>query len=250
MITNTQRILYEDGYYPAYQKNTEKKIYNLGYHYQIEKFKEVHTSQVWRVECNNGLVTYFSDCTLFTDIRIPKHIADIQAGDNIEFCYPWMPFSDKATFGRTVLRGFLFKEDIDKIYKVYKIKDLKKFKLLANNKDFISDFLCSLVKNFFKDFRYDWIIVKNLFNYELLQEIILAFSMFGVYAEIRKEKGKWVLFINSNDFMKNLSGPIGYSTKTIPVKSIKEIKQDTQSFKVSLINTQDLVVNNIRIQGD
>jgi hypothetical protein len=250
MITNTQRILYEDGYYPAYQQRTDKKIYNQGGLYTIENIEEVKTNRVWKVELETGIVTYFSDCSVYTDIFNPKHISDIQQGDNLIVVYPYFRFSSKTTFARTVLKAFLYNEDVDKVCKTYKIKSLNNFKLLANKYDFISDFLCSIVRTFFKDFRYDWIIVKNTFNYELLQEIMLAFQMFGIHTKIKKERGKWVLFISTKHFMKNIGGPLGYSTCTHFVENIKEIKQDTQAFKITTAVPNQLVVNSVMIKGD
>jgi hypothetical protein len=250
MITNTQRILYRDGYYPAYQQRTGKKVYNQGGLYNIESFEEAKTDKVWKIELENGMVSYFSDCTLFTDLMNYTHITDLKEGDNLIVVYPWFPFSNKFTLAREVLKAFVYGDGIKKICEIYKIKDLSKFKLLANKQEFISDFLCSLVKMYFKDFRYEWIIVKNTFSYEMLQEILLALSMFGIYAKIEKEKGKWVLFINSKDFLKNIGGPLGYSSKTQMIKKITPIDQDTQPFKVRVSVINNLVVNGIMVKGD
>jgi len=250
MITNTQRILYNDGYYPAYQQRTDKKVYSQGGLYRIEAFEEVKTDKVWKIEIENGLVSYFSECTLYTELLNFKHITDFREGDNVLLTFPWYPFQSKFTLARDVLKAFVYGEGKEKICKIYKIKDISKFKLLANNPEFVSDFLCSVVKMYFKDFRYEWIIVKNIFSYEMLQELILAFSIFGVYTKIEKEKGKWVLFINSKDFLKNLGGPLGYSMKSQVVRKITPIEQETQAFKVKTDLVNSLVVNGIMIKGD
>ena len=252
MITNTQRILYKDGYFPAYLKKVDSKTRFQGYNYDIQTIQEVKTDRVWKVELQNGLVTYFSDCVVFTDLHWPKHISTIQTGDNILTYSPGFESNGPKSLAKQLANAFVLNDETCKkgILKKYKIKSLSKFKLLANNIDLIGEFLCEIVKFHLKDLRYESIIIKNIFSYEFLQEILLACSLFGIHASITKESGKWVLLINRDSFIKFTTQNGGYLVKTIPVANIYEIKQDTQAFQISIKTINQLVVNSIIVQGD
>jgi len=252
MITNTQRILYEDGYYPAYAKRKSKRVLSQGYCYTIEKFEEVKTTRVFRMELESGLVSYFSDCAVFLDMHWPRLISDIKVGDNVLTSYGNFKMTGEKTFARVLAKAFVLddKQSIENVCKRYKLKKMNHFKLLANDTDLIGDFLCEIVRYHIKDFRQDNIIIKNVFHYELLQELILAFSMFGVKTKIEKEHGKWVLFIERASFMKALTNLGGYLSCTQVVTNIHEIKQPTQSFVVKLNVINQITVNGVLIQGD
>jgi len=252
MITNTQRILYRDGYFPAYLKKQNMQVHCQGFGYDLLKIEEVKTDKVWKVELENGLVTYFSDCTVYIDVHWPKHISNLEIGDSLLTYSPTFEINGSQKIAKQLAKAFVLndKDATDEILKKYRISSLNKFKLLANNTNLIGDFLCEVVKYHLKDFRYEYIVVKNIFTYEFLQELLLACSLFGIKAHIKKEKGKWILFIDRAYFMKAITNTGGYMLLTVPVVNIYEIPQDTQAFNVNVKTINNLVVNSIVVQGD
>jgi hypothetical protein len=227
-------------------------VHCQGFNYDLTKIEEVKTDRVWKVELENGLVTYFSDCSVYIDVYWPIHISDLTVDHGLLTYSPTFEFGGPQKTAKQLAKAFILNDEDSKneILNKYRISSLSKFKLLANNTNLIGEFLCEIIKYHLKDLRYEFIIIKNVFSYEFLQEILLALSLFGIKANIKKEKGKWVLFINKDSFMKAMSKTGGYMLLCVPVVNIYEIKQETQSFKVNVKTINTLVVNSIVVQGD
>ena len=252
MITNTQRILYEDGYYPAHIRKVDSKINYQGYNYNIVNFKERTTNKVWKVELANGIVSYFSECMVYTDLHWLKPIDEVKVGDLFLTYSPGFSFESSQPLAKIMGKAFVLNDEKSKSFLKHKLKlrSLKNFKLLALNKNIIADFLCEIVKYKIHDFSREYIIIKKMFNYELLQEILLACSLFGITAMLKKEEGEWNLYINNISFMKFITNSGHNMLKTQAVTKITEIKQETQSFKIEVQTINNLVVNSVMIKGD
>jgi len=249
MITNTQRLLYNIGYVPAYAKNTKHRVEFNGFYYD-PKFEEVETDRVWKVELDNCCVSYFSQCNIKTSVFGFTPIEKLKIGD-IVYTYlagnQFFPYKDQELV-KLVVRACLGEAKAAKqVTKMYKIKSLKDFKLLKNNLSFIGDFICELTKNLRQP---ETDSIRFYHAYEFLQELHLALTLFGIPSMLRKEGNFWFIEY-SYEVLENIitSEYTAYVTKPIKILSIKEIKQKTQSFKVTN-KIKKLVVNSVVIEGD
>jgi len=243
MITNTQRILYNRGYYPAYRKNEKDKIEYNGYYYS-PTFQEVTNNCVWKMELSNCCVSYFSDSYIKTSDFGFTHISKIRIGDKV---LTYLAANAFQTYKHPeiiekVVEALLGNASAAKYVKnLYKLNKLTDFKLLNNNLAFLSEFVCTLTKHLETTSFYH--------TYELLQELHLVLSLFGISSELRKTGNFWRLDYSYEDFLSKIENQGVYIVKPVKVLSIKKIKQQTQSFKV-YTKSHQLVVNTVIVKGD
>ena len=251
MITNTQRLLYNQGYYPAYTQNIILKSHYKGQNYKVA-FEQVKSDRVYKLELQNCCTSYFSKVNIEVEANKYVSISRLRIGDSV-LCYtPANNFStcSKEKLPLAVLSAILEISNGLKVLEHYKLKNMEDFKLLNNNLGFLSEFICSLVKVTCKDLHADWLLVNRSFSYEFLQDLYLACNFCGVQTKLRKKDGKWFIYINNESFNTSVLGK-NITYKMIPTKilSLQMIEQDTQSYKITnKINR--FIVNTVAIQGD
>ncbi len=249
MITNTNRLLYNGEYIPAYTQESLKKIRYKGSNYNIT-FEETSTSKVYKVELANCLTTYLSDCNIEVTNNEFKPISRLQIGDTVlTYLDNQLLTSSRFNARKLVLAFTGDKEAETEIKELYKIPALSDYKLLRNHTQFLASFITELIRENKVSMIEEEQYLRGFFTYELLQELNLVFSMFGIRSYLRKHSSDyWVIYFNVQDFLANIlkSEP---KYKVIPQKinNIQEIVQSTQAFKVSCTR---LVVNSIMMQGD
>ena len=248
MITNTNRILYDGEYIPAYRQEVEKKIVYNGYKYPIS-FSEVKTDHVYKVELDNNLVVYLSDCEVeVPDTHTTVNVKDLKEGDQVLTYLDNLRFDTGSYNARNIVLAFSGNvEKAEELKKKFKIDNLSQYKLLRNNHRFISSFICELIRENKVSMLEEWQYLRGFFSFNMLQELMLVFSMFGIRSFLEKEE-YWRININIHDFLGALYEK-NNPPKKIPqtIKSIERIDQESQAFKVSCSH---LVVNTIMVQGD
>ena len=247
MITNTQRILYENGYYPAYNKHSKHRIEYNGYYYP-PSYEEVESNGVWKLELDTCCVSYFSDCFIRTGNYEFKHISSLGVGDRVHTyfaAHAFVRYKDTELVNK-VVSAFLGNANAAKYVKhLYKLEKISKFKILNNNLAFLSEFICALTRK--TERKGDSVIFYH--QYELLQEIYLVLSLFGITSQLRKQGNIWYLEYIYDEFLSKIDNQGSYIIKPIKVLSIKHIPQVTQSFKVAS-NSNQVVVNTVIVKGD
>ena len=249
VLTNTNRILYNGEYLPAYIQDSIKRLRYRGSNYKTT-FEETTTNKVYKVELANCLTTYLSDCNIEVMDNEFNHISKLRIGDSLLTYLDNQLLSVSKYKARSLVLAFTGNtQAIEDIQLKYKIDTLDNYKLLRNNVQFLASFLTELIRENKISMLEEEQYLQGNFTYELLQELCLVFSMFGIRSSLRKHNSKyWVIYFNVQDFLANiLKNEPKY--KVIPQKilNIQEIRQDTQAFKVYC---NRLVVNSIMIQGD
>ncbi len=249
MITNTNRILYNAEYLPAYIMEANKKIRYKGSNYAIELVEE-YTDRVYKIELDNCMTTYLSPCEIEVDSNVHIPISRLEVGDSV-LTYLDNQILDPSKYNaKQLAMAFLGDKDAENAIKEkYKLKNMQEYKLLRNNKYFLASFLSSILRESSISMLEKEQYINGFFSYEQLQELHLIFSMFGITSWLRKMRETfWVIYFSIPDFLDNVVVE-DCKYKVIPVKimNIKEIKQETQAYKVSCAR---LVVNTIMIKGD
>ena len=106
MITNTNRILYNSEYIPAYVQEAAKRIRYKGSNYNIE-FMETSTDRVFKVELENCLITYLSDCEVEVDTNYHVPIHYLRVGDSVLTYLDNQLLLTKKTSARKLALAFL-----------------------------------------------------------------------------------------------------------------------------------------------
>ena len=249
MLTNTNRILYNGEYLPAYAQDTIKRLRYKGSNY-LATFEETTTDRVYKIELDNCLTTYLSTCNVEVEDNEFKHISKLRIGDSVLTYLDNQILSTANYKARTLVLAFMGdKQAIEEIQVKYKISSLDDYKLLRNNVYFLASFIAELIRENKVSMLEEEQYLRGYFTYELLQELCLVFSMFGIRSYLRKNTSKyWVIYFNVQDFLANiLKNEPKYKVLPQKILNIQEIKQDTQAFKVYCSR---LVVNSIMIQGD
>lgn len=247
MLTNTNRVLYNAEYVPAYLQESDKKIRYKGSNYAIS-YEEVSTDGVWKLELDTGITVYLSKCQLEVAPLIFEPIESLSVGDKVLTYLDNQLLNPDHYNARSVVLAFLGNKDKEQYIKgKYKINNLNQYKLLRNNANYLASFLCELIRENKVSMLEEWQYLRGFFSYEMLQELMLVFSMFGIRTYIEKDK-YWKIYFNVKDFLDNIINE-ERKYKVIPseIINLEYIVQPTQSFKV---DCKYLVVNTLMLKGD